>query len=393
MAKKRKKSLSDRYAPQAQAQAFLQYNPERRGLLELLQQAKANMTGDIKAARSTRRGLEASIQQALPGVEQSYGDAGMRMQNAFGQYGGNGGPTPAQGSIAEQLAKVGPAGSAIVAAALGEQSSALGRVSEGMARDQADLRSQGLRAVAGEAAAVRQARQGYRTDSGKVLDQLQALDQEQGVYTADALMKLVDAARGRGVTKRGQTLSHKDRVADRKSRETIATENRKSQERRAAAKGKINGGEGWLSDDKQETFAQKVEQAKHEAKLLIDSGASRHEAADLLLSGAPSSSTKTVPVYDPATGKKVLNADGTPKTKSVPGDDGIPQFGELVASVALDAAYDGGISHNNVKRLHGRGYRIDRLNIPTQAQRLKRHKTRPTGTKLAPGANGQTRPT
>lgn len=336
MARKRHDKMVRRYRPQAEAQAFLQYNPERRGLVELLAEAKANLEADMKAAHSTRRGLTAALQAVRPQVERAYDDAGQRMQNAFGQYGGNGGAAPAQGSIAEQLARVGPEAGAIVAAALGEQKAALGRTSEAGAASLADLDEQRVRARSGEAGAVRQARQQYRSDSGKVLEQLVGLDREQGVYTANALDQLVDKARGRAVTRRGQTLSHKDRAASRgqSERNSLRSAGIDPNTGKPIPGGKLDPkakAKKFQSQSQHGSAADSIGEALDAAKRLRGAGLSDRQ--------------KLAAVF---------------KDKAASKEFGVPYLGghPLFMQAALDLALDGTISFDAVGKLRRRGFRV-----------------------------------
>jgi hypothetical protein len=93
--------------------------------------------------------------------------------------------------------------------------------------------------------------------------------------------------------------------------------------------------------------------------------------------GAPKSSK---PVYDTVeikkNGKVVghkqvkrLNPDGTPVTSDDPGFDAAKS--QLLASVALDMAYDGHISRRNQKLLHARGIQLKPLGLVTFGEWLK----------------------
>lgn len=109
---------------------------------------------------------------------------------------------------------------------------------------------------------------------------------------------------------------------------------------------------GALKDQLSGTIAQ----IQKKAKL----GRSRRELADLYLSGRPAQTVELKPGdprYDPANPAK--NKRTAPKVDKVP---------QLALSVALDLAFDGHVSHDNVIKLQRRGYSIKELGIPTRSR-------------------------
>jgi hypothetical protein len=127
---------------------------------------------------------------------------------------------------------------------------------------------------------------------------------------------------------------------------------------------KPNSGQGWATGEQQGQAQDKIGSALSYASQFKSKGLSRAQAAQVLVAGK-----KSAPIYSTVKQKgkpdqhlAALNPDGTPKTTRA-----VPAYDPLMASVALDMAYDGHVSKANVKKLHARGIRIDALGYPTRS--------------------------
>lgn len=128
----------------------------------------------------------------------------------------------------------------------------------------------------------------------------------------------------------------------------------------------------WATTEQQGKASSQIDQALAVLKNKLK-GMTRQQAAAYLTQGVSDR-----PIYD-ENGKRVLNPDGTQKTTG-----SVPAFDPLWASVALDIAFDGHISRNNVKRLHARGIKVDPLGYPTRPAAGP-----PTQARVPKGGNSQ----
>lgn len=322
-------SRSSQFGPQIEAESKLRFQPQFDALAMLLKQAVRDRTAALDAAETVRSGLIAGAQAAGPQAQGSLGAASDYLNRAL-----QGVPVPE-----------GLAGSDVAAtrARLADQSARTGTELAGRSSD----------AAAGYAGAVRQAESQYAQDKSKIADELNSLSGQEGTYGASRLAELLaedrkmrhdtnqqkrqqdftagENRKNRAVTKRGQTLSHEDRVAARKD------------------KGKtLPGGAKPVTAAQQGSFEDDVQAAIVTAQRLAKAGRSRHEVAQTMLAGRPGQQ-----VTDPKSGQTV-NVPGVPKT------------GSLITSIALDSVFDKHISSNNVTRAHKRGYKVNSLGIPTK---------------------------
>jgi hypothetical protein len=350
-------SLRD-FIDQASAETRVKYGPELSALAQLLQNAETDYSASRSAAAGSAAGIQRAVQQAVPFV-----------QNAYQQAGGV--QSTANTLLSQDLQGLGPVAGGYKAAAATEAGAAQSRLAGAGAAATADLGSRYARATDTANYMRQKALADLSATKGQIGNRLQALAQEEGSFTQGRVAGLqndssklqaqadrLKAQQGftaqqnalnRDVTKRGQDLSHSDR-------------------RTSAAKGK------WAPQAKQGEAQSQVASALNFAKQFAGH-LSRQQAAQYLLSGQ-----KSQPVYDtvktPKGTKQVrrLNPDGTP----VQGRE-VPSFDPLWASIALDVAYDGGISHYNVGRLIDRGIKPGSIGFPTQQQRGLRIGQKPTG--------------
>lgn len=336
--------MYDRYTPQARAAAILQTSPERRGLRALLLEAAAQKEADIRAARTSSRVLRSSIREADPRVAAVYDAAARGISAVTGDY-----DTPAARSVAGDFAQLGPAAASIAEAARAESEGALRRTSEAKARNRADLEAQRVRAAEGETFAVRAAQDRYRSDAAKVLDQLQGLDQEEGLFAATELGRLVEAARGR------RAGLQKTRVENRQEeRNSLRSAGINPDTGRPYRNGPLDPGKpkpkpkrddkDWLPPSEQRSARKDFGSAKGQARRLrTEEGLSRSEVANLLLNGRSA--------------LKLSSGRVLPKVKAV--------TDETLVSAALDDVYDGRLSRRNQRRLYRQGIKIGQLGVTT----------------------------
>lgn len=344
-----RKRLADRYRSQVQAESTLRFDPERTEILQTRDDVFHRLRGDLAAAHAARRGVVASAKQAGPEI-------GKILRTALGQVATTPSPTVAQSEL----------GAAAGRDAQGTQR----RLRETMARAATEFKQRQVDAVAGEHLAVANARSAAAGDLDRLGSRLGSLARQEGAFAQGRIGELTESARARGVTKRGQTLTHQDRVAgqqlshgdrvaDRQSRERIAAQKKKD----AAKKKKA------LSPERLERAQSEIALGQAQANRLKGGGRSRSEALQLLVTGRPASS-----VDDPKTGTKL----------KVPG---VKAVRDVFARVAVEQAYNGRISSKTANRLRRLGYSPSALGLRVNSRVGSK------GVVVAPGANGQQRPT
>lgn len=356
---KRRRSIYERYSPQAQAAALLRTSPERRGLRALLLEAQSQKQADIDAARVSGRVNRAAIHAADPEIQKVYAAARSGLSAVTGDY-----SHPAAG-IAQDFAQLGPAAGSIAEAARAESEAAQRRTTEAETAARVDLQNSGVRSAEGEGYAIRAAQDRFRGDTGKIVSQLTGLDREEGLFAATELGRLVDAARGRSVTRRGQDKSAASQRATQRQSERSSQRSAgidpdtgkpipggkldpAAQKRKARAKAKANK---WASPDAQRGARKDFGSAKGSIQYLKDTeGLSRKEAAELVLRGREKlklSSGRELPSIKPVTDEALVEA-------------------------ALDHVYAKHLSRATQRRLHKNGIRVSPLGVTTYGQYRRR---------------------
>jgi hypothetical protein len=322
------KGRGSQFDPQIKSESALRFQPQYDALAALLKQAVSDRDQGIRTQDTVRRGLVQSAQGAVP-------QAGAALSSALGTIDTALQGVPLQGLAGQDVAAT------------------KARLADQMARTATELAQRQNDAAAGYAGGVRQVGAQYESDKGKISDQLSSLAGQEGTFGASRLAELLgedkkmrhdtnqqtrqqtftagENQKGRDVTTRGQDLSHEDRVAAQRKAEA---DKKKGQ---------------WATPQQQGAFEDQVAAAVAQAKKLQAAGRDRHETAGLLRDGRPGQQ-----VVDPTSGQSV----------NVPGVD---TYGELVASVAADAVYDGHLSSRNVERIHKRKYKVQPLGISTKA--------------------------
>lgn len=317
------KGKGSRFSGQIEAERSLRYQPQYDALAALLKQAVGDRDQGLRVQDTVRRGLVQSAQTAVP-------QASGALQSAIGTIDQALQGVPVQGLMASDIAAT------------------KSRLADQMARTGTELAARQNDAASGYAAGVRQVGEQYQSDKGKIADQLNSLAGQEGTFGASRLAELLGEDRklrhdtnqqtrqqrftagenekSRDVTRRGQDLTHEDKKKSAKKAQ-------------------------WATPQQQGAFEDKVGAAVAQAKRLQAAGRDRHEVAALLRDGRPGQA-----VVDPKSGQSV----------NVPGVD---TYGELVASIAADAVYDGHLSRRNVERIHKRKYKVQPLGIATKAPR------------------------
>lgn len=373
--KTKKRSAADRYGSQVSAESTLRFGPEESSLRAALSDAAAQRDQAIAGAAGVRSAIEGSAKAALPQLQGSYGTA----QRAVDQV---------QQSLAGALT-----GSPLDGAAARDASGTKERLAEALAAAQAETISRQRDAASGEAFAQQNARSQYATAAGKVRARQQDLAREEGAFAQGRTGELVEAARGRSVTRRGQDMTAASQRAQRRTsnKNTDAAlaetqrHNRES-EKNAAAKAK---GDTAAKPKDVEDARTRLNRALEAARTVAGEVSGKDKAsgkkmrdrattAKILISGRGGQTIKN----DPKTGEPLANPIKVP---------GVKQQDQLYASIALDVLYDGRISRGNQERLKALGINPAQLGVKASyTGQVSRPGTAPAG---RTGGRGQQRPT
>lgn len=368
MAKKR-----DPYMDQATQQALVRFGPQLDGLRALMANADQNFKAALGQAEGSRVAVQGAVQQTLPVARGIYDEADQR--SAF-----------VRGVVDNDLAKLGPVGgvsNAISQAITLERAGSADRITRGRASTLGDLAQQSVRAAAGEQYAKQGARTRYESDVEKILAQAQGVAGQQGAFTAATAQDLRDAAAQRAqaleiannanatritTTKINARTSERNarlsasarRAAARATHNTAAaslaerTRHDLAMEANAARGGGSSGGSKYATPSQHHAIDNGVQLALPVAKQYKAAGMSRAALAKLLLNGAPAA----VAAEDDG---KVKKGDKLPAIKPVTKD-------QLIASVALDLAYDGRVSYANFQKLRKLKLNVKALGYPANRQ-------------------------
>lgn len=367
MAKKKTKpktSAADRYGTQVDAESTLKFGPEESSLAQQLRDADSNYGTDVAAAHGTRRAIEEAARTSGPKLQRTYETA-------------QGTVADTKRTLAQDLSSLPNAGP-IAGASARDAAGTERRLSEALASASAETTSRSRDAASGEGYAVAAAGQRRDATREKVAAREDELAQEKGAFAQGRSGELVEAARGRSVTRRGQDKTADTATANRTSHEHVASEDRASREKIAAdraAAAAADKKKGKPRDPKaQQKFATDFTRAKAQVtrvraevsdkdKAAGKTERSRQEVAAIVVNGRPGQT-----IENDAKGNPLPNPVKVPKVS--PTD-------QLVTSVALDVAYDGHISTANLKKLHAQGISVRELGISTAGR---------SGTKKPAGA-------
>ena len=197
----------------AALQALVRFGPEESGLRAAERQALGSYESTVAGAEATRKGITQALNVVRPRVVRDYGAATTQAANA-------------RAVAAPDVANL-PADSPLRAAVAAEQAGFTSRLGESRANTLTELGQRKIDAVSGAAYAKKSARETLGSDIAKLFERKQDLAREKGAFTVATAGELKRAAQqradtlanqeaNRATTRRGQTLSHKDRVASRK---------------------------------------------------------------------------------------------------------------------------------------------------------------------------------
>jgi hypothetical protein len=373
--KTKKRSAADRYGSQVGAESTLKFGPEESSLRAALDDAGAQRDQAFAGAAGVRAAIEGSAKAALPQLQGSYGTA----QRAVDQV---------QQSLAGALA-----GTPLSGAASRDASGTKQRLAEALAAAEAETISRQRDAASGEAFARQNAQAQYATAAGKVRTRQQDLAREEGAFAQGRTGELVESARGRSVTRRGQDLTAASQRAQRRTSNKntdAALEETARHNRQAEANAKDKNHKSTLAKPADvETARTRVQRALDAARTVageVSSGdkaagkkqRDRAETAKILVNGRGGQTIKN----DPKSGDPLANPIKVP---------GVKQQDQLYASVALDILYDGRLSKGNQARLRRLGLTPKMLGVPPAfSGQPERPGTAPAG---RTGGRGQQRPT
>jgi hypothetical protein len=365
----------DPYTSQAQALSIVRYNPEVSALAALLRDAEDRRDTALRQAKATRQFGVGAIDQALPELKQDYKGAAAAVTPAFAGGGG------------------------IEAQAL------QARMAESQAQAKAQLQARRVGAVEGEGAARSAAFRDYASDRAKIGQRAVDLSREEGAFITSTIGDLAgaDAKAQADANALGARLTQQERNSLRSAGIDPDTgqpiPNGPLDPNRKTGTAKPNGGKGWASQTQQAAASDEIQRLLGEAKDYKTAGQARGVTAQHLLAGADKVSRPvydTVPIKDAAGNVvghkqvKRLNPDGTPVTHDDPGFKSAKS--QLLASAALDMAYDGHLSRRNEKLLHARGIQLKPLGLVTYGEWLKKNRrtraqaTNPHGVPQTPEA-------
>jgi hypothetical protein len=314
------------------------YGPQGTVLRQMLSELASSYTRGRRVAASNELGIKQAAHDARPDVSSAFDTA--------------------LTSVSAQRAALG--------ASVDPQAAAYERrVSDERANALNDLTQREVRATEGRIYANDAARSDYLGGKAKIIGQLQDLVAQQGADTASTYGKLRDAQLQRGIQRRGQTLSHRDRQASL----AVAQQNADTAAARAqqAAKDKAAGKSGvkWATPQQHGAAKSDISRAVSYVNTLKTHIKSRSKLIQTLIQGVPASKDLVVD----AKGKPVLDAAGKPKYETLPA---IPAMDPDYVRAAMNIAFDGSLSRGDLQRLHNRGLQTRRLGYqvrPPQALR------------------------
>lgn len=385
-------NLPKRFQPllaQVQQEAALRYGSQESGMASLLSLLSGQHDRDLAAQATANMSLLGSLKGADTQLQGFYNDAGL---------------TPA---VQATLAGT-PTGA---------------RLAGEMVQNRADNQGALLGAQAGNQYETARINSDFGDKLQQVNDQLTAEQKERGLFTQSQLSTLIQGDRSarHDANAAAAQQQHTDLQAALQrqastgnaligqgyqpilnSDGSVSIGNALPGGRAdKGAQTKPNAGRGWASRGAQSAASDEVQRLIKEAQENKTAGETRASVADLLLSGAPKSSR---PVYETVStgrvgsnGKPITkqqravwkkgdkysdgtsvpsNLIGTPKTVDDPGFDAAKS--QLMASIALDMAYDGHLSRRNEQLLHQRGIQLAPLGLVTYGDWLKQQRARPT---------------
>jgi hypothetical protein len=358
---------------------LVRFGPEESGLRAARRTAEDSFRTTVRQADATSQGIQAAIKSTRPQVRKDFDAAGLQAARAAHVAE----PDLAGANVPASLR-------AVVAA---ERSGFTSRLGEARAGALTELSNRRVQAVEGAGFAKQNAQRELASTLTQLFQRGQDLAKERGAFTASTATELHTAAQERAqqlAIAEGRNTTQ-TAIANQRNATTRRGQNLSHADRQAAARARGRGGgqtRGGATREELGAAQDVIGQALNEAHGFKADGTSRGDAAALLLNG---SKEQRIALHDPATGKPLYDKDGKPRVKVIPG---VPKIGhQLLLSVALDVAYDGHVSRANHRALLHRGLSVRDLGLPTYGQWRRRSRRASAPSPLAPGANGQSRPT
>jgi hypothetical protein len=302
----------------------LRFEPQRRDLTAQQQAIVDQFATGAKTENATAKGIASSIDAVKPQVQGYIGEA-------------QGVSDRASQDLSTYLS-----GNVLQGAAARDAAGTKRRLAETLANTTTELDRRKVDAAAGAKYTIG----ALRSNAAKALEsvggKLSDLANDEGVYVSSRAGALEEAARSRGVTRRGQDLSHQDRVASREAADRRAAS--RGSGSRSGGKPRLPGGAKPATPAVQNRAMNKITAALGYASKLkkAPTKADRRVIGNTLLAGNK--------------------------------DAGLPSFKDdpIYLTAALDIAYDGHLSKETVKRLHSLGVSVEQLGHPTRSSRSSR---------------------
>lgn len=347
MAKKNRKGRSGgRWADQAALQSLVRFGPEESGLAELEQQLGGNFASTVQSAQANAAGVVDAVNQTLPEVRRLYNQAGLQQTRTNDTL------------IHGDLAGLSSVADSIKGGAALEAATQLGNLREAKTSALRDLTTRRVGAKEGQQWAIQNAQRQLEQGLTQLYERKQALASERGAFEALTIQDLRQAAQDRAQEIRieqmgnrssrtnaligaGQmpdgSLTPAERRQRRQNRRDARADRRDARADRRDEREKERK-DRWRDTDEHAEFQDSVGSALSQAKAMASAGRPRGSAAKTLVQGRPVTTVEA----DDGTELKLPAIDST---------------SPLIASIALDLAYDGHISERNRQRLIDRKYR------------------------------------
>lgn len=366
MAKKKppkKKSLASRYSTQVQAEGKLRYDPQRQELRSALEDLAGELTSGVKTATAASEGQKRAAIAARPQIEGAYSDANTATDRA-------------QTDLATKMGQLPGGGQLLSGAAARDAEGTKRRLAESLASARTELTDRQTRAAEGLSLQVGNLQGRFSSEAGKLRSKLQGVAEQEGTFRQGRTAELTgderkasrtsrEKAADREVTMRGQDLTHEDRQAAARSKDT----------KRPSGKdlGALDEG---------------LSKARSTISSYVKKGVPRAKVAALFVSGADESVdeeklNKLVAANPPSGQPGHIDPTDLRRRATLPK---VEALDPLVLSIALDLAYDKHISARNVSKLRQKypGIQIKKTGLPTRGSMPKRAK--PSASNYAGGA-------
>jgi hypothetical protein len=330
--------LAKRYRSQVKAERSLRYGPERRQIRAEKRSAKAQRRSEVQGAKTTARVVQRAIDEIKPSIEGGTREAAAVVESTAR-------------SLAERMSSLSPAADAVKAASARDSAGSQRRLAESLATTTRELDQRKVDAAAGAAQGIQQARSRFRSTKSSLNDRLRQIAREEGVFGQARLGELTESARDRRTTRRGQTLTARERARDRRSRERVAAENREASARENAADRAAEAeGKTRATPKEVNAFRTKLEESRGTIVNLKKEGKSQAEVWRLLRTGRPQMTIRVNSQGEPL--PQPVTVPAVPKMKDA-----------LAARLALQETYGGSISNRQAKRLRALGIRPKQLGL------------------------------